>query len=227
MPLNIDPTLITTAIGAAQGVVNLVNAGDTKRRISKLLGQRQAYSTPDEIFQILNATQSAAQGDTTTRDFQTNELNQVFSNILNTSELLGADPNSLSALFQSKIGGLLKIGEQFHTSNMESFGKYLGALSTVADNRAAEWQSQQDIIKDKLQAEGVNLANNYGNVNAGINTLIGGLSADQQMKLYLQRNGGVMPNTNTVVDPLDRTFGNTSGSGGGNNGGASGGGFGG
>ena len=199
-PLNIDPTMISTAIGAAQSVVNLFNAGDTKRRISKLLGQRRAFETPEEIFDILNATQFAAQGDTATRDYQTNQLDSSFSNALNTAQLLGSDPNALSSLFGQKIQGLMQVGQQFHTSNMEAFGKYLGALNTVAENDASEQISRDNLIKDRLQAEGVNLQNNYANINNGINTVIGGLSAAEQMKLYQEQ---LANNAKKIVSPLD------------------------
>lgn len=208
----IDPTGVTEALGIAQGIYGAINANATKKRISTLLNQRTAYSTPDEVFQILNATQSNAQGDTQTRDFQTNQLDTGFSGVLNTAQLLGGDPNTLSSLFDQKMQGIMQIGQQFHTSNMEAFGKYLGALNTVAENKAAEWQSQQDILKDKLQAEGVNLQNSYANIGSGVNAFIGGLSATEQMKLYKQQQANVAA-ANSLVTPLDTTIGTTSGGG--------------
>lgn len=208
----IDPSLITTALGIAQGIGGLIGQDAAKKRISKLLNQRTAYSTPDEIFQILNATQSNAQGDTQTRDFQTNQLDIGFAGVLDTAQLLGADPNNLSALFDQKMQGILQIGQQFHASNMESFGKYLGALNTVAENKAAEWQSQQDILKDKLQAEGVNLQNSYANIGSGVNAVIGGLSATEQMKLYKQQQANVAA-ANALTTPLDTTSGTIGGGG--------------
>lgn len=186
MPL--DPTGITEALGVAQAAYGIIKGINTDKKIKGLLAQRKSYKTPDEIFQILNATEQNAQGDTQTRDFQTNQLDRQFSQQLGTAELLGADPNSLSSLFDQKVQGIMQIGDQFHRSNMEAFGKYLGGLNTVAENKAAEQISKDNLIKDQLQALGQQRQDNTKNIGSGINAIIGGLAADETSSLYKEQN---------------------------------------
>lgn len=186
MPL--DPTGITEALGVAQAAYGIIKGINTDKKIKGLLAQRKSYKTPDEIFQILNATEQNAQGDTQTRDFQTNQLDRAFSQQLGTAELLGADPNALSSLFDQKVQGIMQIGQQFHASNMEAFGKYLGGLNTVAENKAAEQISKDNLIKDQLQALGQQRQDNTKNIGSGINAIIGGLAADETSSLYKEQN---------------------------------------
>ncbi len=179
-----DPSGITEALGVVQAGYGIVKDIQNNKKIKNLLAQRKSYTTPDEVFKILNATLNKSQGDTLTRDFQTNQLDTSFGDALGTAETLGADPNQLSSLFGQKIQGMLQIGDQFHKSNMESFGNYMNALKLVGDNKTAEWQSQQDIIKDQLQAAGQQKQDNTKNIAGGINTFLSGLSADATMDLY-------------------------------------------
>lgn len=193
----LDPTGISEALGVAQTAYGIIKGINTDKKIKGLLAQRKSFQTPDEIFQILNATQSNAQGDTQTRDFQIGQLNNQSAQQLETAALLGGDPNDLSGIFGQKMQGIIQVGQQFHASNMEAFGKYLGALNTVAENKAAEWQSQQDILKDQIQALNGQQANNTKNISGGLNTLLSGLSADAQMQLYKElaaKNGATIPN---------------------------------
>lgn len=170
--------------GAVQGILGVAGASVQYSKLKKAVAKRRAYVTPQEIYDILSATEQRSQGDTQTRDFETNQLDRAFSQSLGTAELLGADPNDLSYLFDNKINNLLKIGQQFHASNMESFGQYLLAKSNVAEHKTAEWQSQEDILKDliagisKTQLAYTNMANN------GFNNAIAGLSANRTSNLY-------------------------------------------
>lgn len=184
-----DATLITGALGAAQTIAGLIGGIGANNKIKDVIAQRKAYQTPEEIFQILNATQSAAQGDSATRDFQTGQIDRAFSGAIGTAELLGGDPNSLSALFDARVNNLLKVGEQFHASNMESFGNYLKALNTVADNKAAEQISQDNLLKDQIQALAQQKQDATKNVGSGVNAITGALAADATMDLYKEQTG--------------------------------------
>lgn len=170
--------------GAAQGIIGVAGASVQYSKLKNAVAKRQAYITPNEIYDILNATEQLSQGDTQTRDFETNQLDRAFSNQLGTAELLGADPNQLSSLFEQKINNLLKIGQNFHASNMEAFGKFLVAKNLVAENKTAEWQSREDILKD-LIAGISKTANTYAQTaNNGFNNAITGLSAMGTSNLY-------------------------------------------
>lgn len=185
----ISPTLITEALGLAQGIAGAIGGIGANKKIKDLVASRKAYSTPDEIFQMLNATEFNAQGDTKTRDFETGQIDRGFGQAIGTAEFLGADANSLSSLFDSRVNSLLKVGEQYHASNMESFGKYLGALDEVAKNKVSEQISADNLIKDKIQALAKQKTDATANVGNGLNAIIGGLAADQTMNLYKELPG--------------------------------------
>lgn len=177
---------LSLGLGALQTGIGIIGGIGAKKRQRKLLAQRKSYQTPQEIFDILNATESnASQGyDPTTLSYLTNQTDQAFSSSLSDSLRLGADPNNLSAAFGQKVNAIMKIGADSHAENMANFSAYLNALGTGADNKAAEQKSKEDILKDKLQAEGVNLQNSSANISGGLNTILSSLSADQISNLY-------------------------------------------
>lgn len=188
---------LTSAIGAAAPIASIglgaLEAGlnyFAKRKALKeqkaLLSQRKAYQTPQEIFDILNATESkAASGfDPTTLAYLTNQTDQAFAGSLGTLNRLGGNPNDAAALFNEKVDSIMKISSQDQELKTQNFSRYLSALGEVAANKAAEQKSQQDIIKDKLQATGVNIQNNDMNIASGLNAIIGGASALGVGSLY-------------------------------------------
>lgn len=178
-------------VGVTGIVVGAVQTGKANKRIKNAMAQRKAYKTPDEVFQLLNSAQGKAQGDTITRDYQQNQLDMSFADALSTAETLGAGPNSLSALFGKKIQGQLQIGEDFHRSNMEAWGNYAKALAVVGENKAAEQASQDNIWKDYMAALSKQKEAGQATTNAGINSLIGGISAYGTGQLYKDKSTGV------------------------------------
>jgi hypothetical protein len=67
---------------------------------------------------------------------------------------------------------------------MEAFGKYLGGLDMLAKNKDAEYASQQNIVKDAIQAAAADGQAANATINSGINTALSGYSAYQSNKLY-------------------------------------------
>lgn len=189
-----------TAIGAAK-------EGKVNKKIDAALAKRKPYQTPDEIFKILNASENKSQGDTITKDFETNQLDSSFANALNTSEMLGADPNSLSTLFGQKVQGLLKVGNDFHASNMESFGNFMNALKIVGDNKAAEQISADNIWKDYMQSLSKQKSDANSTMNSGINAILGSIGTYGTEQLYKNNNktgstgGGNFSNTGISGGP--------------------------
>lgn len=173
-------------IGGGTLIYGAVSKGAANKKAKDALAKRKSYQTPDEVYQILDALENKSQGDVITRDFQTQQLDNSFSQQLGVAELLGADPNDLSGMFQQKINGILQVGQQFHASNMEAFGKYLGGLDMVVQNKAAEQGSQQDIVKDEIQAAAADKQAANQSINSGINTILSGYSAYQSNQLYKQ-----------------------------------------
>lgn len=177
-------------VGAALGVIQtgygIYQDISAKKRQKAALRKRKAYKTPDEIFDILNATEYNAQTgyDPITLNYLTDETNRSFASSISAAERLGADPNALSAIFGQNVDNIRRISSDNHALYMQNFGQYLDALSTVAANDAAEQKSQQDLIKDELQAAGADLQSATGNISGGINTLLATMSADEISQLY-------------------------------------------
>lgn len=182
----------TAAIGAAQGVLGGIQAAIGSAKAKRLRSQRRAYQTPEEIYKLLNATINNSQGDTKTRDFLTGQLNTSFGQMIGSATRLGADPNNLSDLFRAKISGMLQIGQEFHKSNLEAFGKVLSAYEVVAANKAAEQKSKEDILKDDILGAQQQAKDGLQNVAAGINTGLAGLSAAKSNELYSERTDALL-----------------------------------
>lgn len=173
-------------LGAGQTVLGGIQTISGNAAKKKVLAKRKAYQTPQEVIDILNATENRAQTgyDPTTLNYLTNQIDRGFNGALGTAERLGADPNDLSALFDQKIQATMQVGAQNHQKNMENFSNYLSALQGVADNKAAEQKSQQDIVKDELQSASAEITAGTGNITNGINTGIGAWAAGQDAGLY-------------------------------------------
>ena len=171
-------------VGVTGIVVGAVQTGKANKRIKGALNNRKTYQTPDEIYKLLNSAENKSQGDTITRDYNTNQLDMSFADALGTAETLGAGPNQLSALFGQKVNGMLQVGEQFHRTNMEAWGNYAKALAVVGENKAAEWQSEDNKWKDYMQALSKQKEAGQQTTMAGINNLIGAAGMYGENKLY-------------------------------------------
>jgi hypothetical protein len=172
---------VALGLGLLQSGIGIVNEIDNKAKQKKYLGQLKAYKTPQEVFDIYNAAQNnASQGlDAATLNYLTNQTDQAFSSTIGTANRLGADPNDLSEIFNQKVNAIMKIGAENHSLNMANFDKLQAARGLIADNKAAEFKSQQDIIKNKLQAAGVNLQTATGNIGNGLSTVLASLAGNQ------------------------------------------------
>lgn len=177
------------ALGAIQTGIGIVNSIGQKKRINKLISQITPYSTPDAFYQGLNLTESNAQGDTITRGYQQDQLDNAFAGYLGAATNLGADPNQLSAVFGQKIQGLMQVGQQFHQSNTQAFSAMLQGFNALAENKTAEQVSKNDIIKNRIQAENANFKTANDNIGNGLNTLLASLSSKGMMDLFKQSGG--------------------------------------
>lgn len=201
----IDPlSAVTAGVGLVEGVANLIDKGKIRKRTQALLNQRQAYQTPQEVYDVLNATQQNASFglDPAILNYLTNQSNAAFAGTLGAVQRLGGDPNAMSLIFGQKMDALGKIVAMDAGEQMKKFGDFLEAKNTVAANKAAEQKSEQDILKDKIQAEGVNLSTANQNINNGLNTVLGALSSNQMMNLYKQKGAGVTDNQIGILPGL-------------------------
>jgi len=177
---------IGLGLGVAQSAYGIVKGITDAAKIKNLLAQRRAFQTPDQIFQLLNATENRAQSgyDPFTLNYLTSGVDRATDASLGTAERLGANPNDLSGLLDQRIQGLMKIGAENHAQNTENFSRYINALSLVADNNAAEQKSQQDILKDKIQAVAGSKKDDTANTSVGLSNIISTLSSDKIAQLY-------------------------------------------
>jgi hypothetical protein len=177
---------VSLGIGALETGIDIIQNIKAKKERNRLLAQEKAYQTPQEIYDALSASENyASQGfDPITLNYLNTQTNQAFSSGVNSAEFLGADPNTLSSLFGQKIDSIMKIGAQNHQLNTQNFSQYLNALNTLGANKAAEQRSQQDILKDKIQAESANVASSAQGISNGLNTMLSSLDASAVSSLY-------------------------------------------
>ena len=196
------------AIGGSVALTGLavgaIQKGNANKKIKKAMSQRKAYTTPDEVFRIVNAAENKSQGDTITRDYQTNQLDTSFANALGVDQLLGAGPNQVASLFGQKVQGMLQVGEEYHRSNTEYFGNYMKALAVLGENKAAEQQSVDNIWKDYMQSLVARKEDANKTMNSSINGLISSGTSMATSQLYKDNSTG-------TTTPLVYSTGSVSG----------------
>lgn len=194
MPTTLPVDPVSGALAAGQTVLGAIQAISGSNRAKNLLQQRRAYQTPEELFKALNLTSNlASQGyDPFTLSYLTNQTDQAFNSTLGASVRLGANPNDLSQLFNQKVNQVMKIGADNHALNMENVGKYLGALDQVASSKAAEQKSQQDIIKDELQAANEEKQSGLQNIFGGANTALSSYTNQKAMNLFTDKHDATL-----------------------------------
>jgi hypothetical protein len=187
--------IIPAAIAAFQVGKGLVDEHNAKQAAKAAQAQIKPYKTPQEVYDVLNATKYNAQSgfDTQTLDYLTNQTDSAFASSLGTAEMLGADPNALSAIFGQKINGIMQISAQNHQLQTQNFSAYLNALNAVGAGNAAEQKSVQDQLKDQLQKIGIDKAVSTQQISAGLNTALSTISNAEMMKLYKEQ--GAVSNT--------------------------------
>lgn len=190
MKTNFTPTRYFVPIAAiaagAQGLMGLYQTIKGMSDAKKIRRLRKAYETPDEIAKILNLTQSNI-GNTQTRDFQTGQNDLSFGQMLGSATRLGSNPNDLSALFSAKVNNIMKVGQEFHLDNMKNFSAVIDAFKLVSENKAAEFRSQQDLLKDDAQQAAAEKAAGIQNIFGAANAAIGISASNKMGKLYSDR----------------------------------------
>lgn len=181
-------------IGAIQTIGGFFGASSAQKKLDALLAQRQSYQTPQEIYDIVNATENRAQSgfDAGTLGYLTNQTDRAFDASLGTSQRLGGDPNDASALFDQKMQQIFKVAGENHRLGLETFSKFLGAKEMLGSNLAAEQKSKEDILKDRIASATGNLNTQKQNVQNGLNTVLSAASSYATSQLYKPdpNNGG-------------------------------------
>lgn len=175
---------IAAAGSALQLGLGVFQTIDGNAKMKKYMAQRKSYEIPDEVYKVLNASLSVAGGDQRVLNYETNQIDKTGATILGVASRLGADPNTLSVLFGQQMDALGAAGERDHARAMENFGRVLQAYNLLSENKAAKWKSEQDIIKDKLQAAGSEMQSGLGNISGAISGGISQTSAQKTGNLY-------------------------------------------
>lgn len=182
----IDP--VSGGIAGAQAALGIIQTISADAKLKRLRAQRTAYKTPAEYFEILQATQNAAQQgyDAFTLNYLTNQTDRAFDSSLGAATRLGANPNDLNRLFDQKVQSVMKIGAENHALNMKNFSQYLSAKDVIGQNKAAEWKSQQDFIKDDMQAAAASKQQGIQNIGSAANAFISLSASSKTNDLYKQ-----------------------------------------
>lgn len=181
--------IIPAALAAFQIGKGIVDSNNAKKAAKAAQAQIKPYKTPQEVYDVLNATQYNAQSgfDASTLDYLTNQTDSAFAGSLSTAERLGSDPNALSAIFGQKINGIMQVSAQNHQLQTQNFSAYINALNAVGASDAAQQKSIQDQLKDQLQKIAIDKQMATQQISAGINTGISALSNNEMLKLYKQQ----------------------------------------
>lgn len=181
------------AVSIGAGVVKDIRANKANKAAQ---AQVKAYKTPQEVYDVLQATQSNAQSgfDASTLDYLTNQTDQAFAGSLGIVQRLGGDPNAMSTIFSQKIDAIKGISAQDHQLQLKNFDAYINALNATAANDAAEQKSSQDILKNQLQQIANEKAIAAQQISQGINAGISGYSNYKIAKLYTDK--GIAPPAN-------------------------------
>lgn len=174
------------AISGVQGVMGAVQSITGNIKMKNLQKQVKSFQTPEEAYKVLNSLESAASSgfDAFTLNYMTNNINRTTAASIGAATKLGADPNDLSSLLAQNVDYIMKVGADNHDRNMANFGRYVGGLEYIAKNKEAEWASEQNILKDKIQAAAGNKAAGMQNIQNAVNTVTSLYAADKTAKLY-------------------------------------------
>lgn len=185
-------------VGTVQAVAGLIQQGKANRKADRLFKQRKAFQTPAEIFDILQMSQNNAQtglGAETT-NYLTGQADRGLSSSLNTAAMLGADPNQLGGTLDSYFQDIFKIGNENELAKMKKFDNLLNATQLVAQNNEAEQISEDNLLKDQLQATGASKAAGVQNTQSGLNLVMNSIATPKyptQDKTVPQTTSGNTP----------------------------------
>lgn len=175
-----DPLSIAAAVGGLiQGGIGAVQQGKNNRNLRRLFRQREAFQTPEEIFDIVNMTANNAQtglGAETT-NYLTGQADRGLTASLDAATRLGADPNQIGGVLDSYFQDIFSIGNENELAKMRKFDSLMSATQLLAQNKEAEWASQQEILKDQMAMYGQRAQAGAQNLNNGLNLALSGAAS--------------------------------------------------
>lgn len=179
MPVAAIAALAPVVIGGIQALSASGKAKDQQAKSDALFKQRKPYKTPTEVLDIFNQAQYNAQSgyDPTTLNYLTSQTQNSTNSALDTAKLLGGDPNSFASILDQNFQNIFKIGSENNLLKMKKFDSLINATQLIAQNKDAEFASQDNLLKDQLQTSAQRTQVARANEQSGINLALNGLSA--------------------------------------------------
>ena len=200
-------------VGAAAGIYQgFKGASDKKKALEneqQLFKQRKAYQTPSEILDIYNTAKYNAQSgfDPTTMSYLTSQAEGSLATTLDTSKILGGDPNNFASIINQNFQDIFRIGSENDLAKMKKFDALTNATQLVAQNKDAEYASQQNLIKDQMAAEVQKGQAGAANEQSGINLALNGLTSGINYYKTTQQQPSYVDNTPNVYASVPQTTG--------------------
>lgn len=187
--------LVSVGVGAYQGIKGASDAKKAQKESNRLFSERKPYKTPTEVLDIFNQAQYNAQTgfDPTTMDYLTSQTQNSLNSTLSTAKQLGGDPNNFSSLLDQSFQQIFKIGSENNLLKMKKFDSLLNATQLLIGNKDAEFASQDNLLKDQLQAAAQRTQVGRANEQSGINLAINGVSAFASSELFKTPNAKPKP----------------------------------
>ena len=164
---------IGATISGAQSLLGLIQTFGAKKKAQRTFEQRKKnpYLMPSEIKEIESATAYSAQTgyDPTTLNYLTNSADRAFATNTGTALRLGADPNIISGLDDQYLQSIMNIGSNNAMLQLQKFDKFINAKQLVAANKDAEWQFQDNLLKDQAQSAASQAQAGQQNLQSGVN----------------------------------------------------------
>lgn len=178
-----------TAVAIAGGVQSLaggIQAIGAGKRAKRYLAERRSYKISDEQYKTLQFGQNLAQSgyDPFTLKYLTDSADRNFESSLNAIQAMGGDVNDVSSLYDQNQQVIGKIGAENNLLQAKNFGVYLSLMEGIAKGKDAEWQSEQDLIKDKLQSAQKDKEAGMKMLGDGISLATNALMQAEQADIY-------------------------------------------
>lgn len=172
------------ALGVGVVSVGVGIAKDAKA--NKLVKERTPYSTPSEMYDILNATSSMASNgyDAFTLNYLQEQINRAGGQSLNAATRLNADPNEIADILDREIMGYMKIGADNSAQQYARFDKFMEAKKMIAGSKDAEWSSRDSLLKDRIAAAAQQKQDAFQNAYTSFNAAGSLYAMDKQKSLY-------------------------------------------
>ena len=174
------PVTAQAVLGGAQAVQGLVQQFSGNARLKRLMQQREAYKTPDEVQQQLQIAENQAQSGygADTMAYINNQTNNALTNSLDTVTKLGGDPNDISAIFSRNVDAIMKTAGDSEMAKVLKFDKLYTGLQGVIQGKDAEFADRRAKLDDQMASAGMKVKAGSQNLQSGLGNVVGAFAND-------------------------------------------------